>query len=145
MESGASCYQHRTSNAYPTSLLIVKLVVQLDISLYMQDGVSISNPDPDRFDPGSLFTKATGVLPHDLVKSRSRAIGCYNYRIALKWNLTGISAALLSCSLSNFRVIGEVYTRISRLRDFTSSYGKKSACLVKRGPDGCRRASAVLV
>ena len=33
-----------------------------------------------------LFTKRTGVLPQDLVKSRSRAIGCYNDRIALKFD-----------------------------------------------------------
>ena len=41
------------------------------------------------------------------------------------WNLTGISAALLSRCLSNLRSIGNIQTRISRLRVFTSC-GKTS-------------------
>ena len=52
------------------------------------------------------------------------------------WNLTGISAALLPRCLLNFRAIGKVQTRISRLRDFTRSCGKTSYRLVNRGPDG---------
>ena len=52
------------------------------------------------------------------------------------WNLTGISAALPPRCLSNFRAIGKVYSRISRLRDFTWSCGKTSCRLVNRGP-GC--------
>ena len=50
------------------------------------------------------------------------------------WNLTGFSAALLPRCLSDFRAIGKVKTRISRLRDLTRSYGKTSVRLVKRGP-----------
>ena len=42
----------------------------------------------------SLFTKRTDVLPQDLVKSRSREIGCYNDCIALKFdrNIDSIAA-----------------------------------------------------
>ena len=40
-----------------------------------------------------LFTK-TGVLPQDLVKSRSREIGCYNDRIAVKFDSHLGSAAV---------------------------------------------------
>ena len=50
------------------------------------------------------------------------------------WNSTGISTALLLRWLSNFRVIGKVLTRISRLRDFMRSCGKTSYRLVHRGP-----------
>ena len=49
------------------------------------------------------------------------------------WNLTGISAALLPRSLSNFRAVGKVLTRILRLRGFPRSYGKTPVRLVKRG------------
>ena len=38
------------------------------------------------YQSGTLFTKQTDVLPQDLVKSRSREIGCYNYRVALKFD-----------------------------------------------------------
>ena len=54
----------------------------------------------------------TDVISQGLVKSRSRDIGCL-MMISL-WNLTGISAALLPRSLSNFRAIGKVQTRISQ-------------------------------
>ena len=50
------------------------------------------------------------------------------------WNLTGISAALLPRCLLNFRAIGKVQTRISRLRHFARSCGKTSHRLVNRGP-----------
>ena len=50
------------------------------------------------------------------------------------WNLTVISAALLSRSLSYFRAIGKIYTRISWLREFTRSCSKTSLYLVNRGP-----------
>ena len=33
---------------------------------------------------GPPFTKRAGVLPQDLVKSRSREVECYDYYIALK-------------------------------------------------------------
>ena len=36
--------------------------------------------------PGPLFTKRYDVLPPNLVKSRSREIGCCNGRIALKFD-----------------------------------------------------------
>ena len=42
---------------------------------------------------GPLFTKRKGVLPQDLGKSRSREIGCYNERIALKFDRHLPSAA----------------------------------------------------
>ena len=51
------------------------------------------------------------------------------------WNLTGTSAAVLPRYLPNFRAIGKVETRISRLRDFTRSCCKTSYRLVNRGPD----------
>ena len=51
------------------------------------------------------------------------------------WNLTGTSAAALPKCLLNFRAIGKVQTRISRLRDFTRSYSKTSYRLVNRGPE----------
>ena len=38
-------------------------------------------------DAGSLFIKRTDVLPQDLVKSQSREIGWYNYRIALIFDM----------------------------------------------------------
>ena len=38
------------------------------------------------FASGPLFSKRTGVLPYDLVKSRRLEIGCYNDRIALIFN-----------------------------------------------------------
>ena len=51
------------------------------------------------------------------------------------WNLTGTAAAaLLPRCLLNFKAIGKVQTRISRLRDFTRSCGKTSYRLVNRGP-----------
>ena len=53
--------------------------------------------------------------------------------IASLRNLTGISVALLPKCLSNFRAIGKVKTRISRLRDFARSCGEKSVSLVDRG------------
>ena len=52
-------------------------------------------------------------------------------------NLTGISAMLLPCCLSNFRAIGKFLTRISRLRDFTRSYGKTSVGSVNKGSEIC--------
>ena len=91
---------------------------------------------PTYASPGPLFTKRTDVLPQTLAKSRSREIGCYDDHIALLWNLTGISAALLPRFLSNYRAIGKVKTRTSRLRDFARSCGKTSVRLVTRGSVG---------
>ena len=56
------------------------------------------------------------------------------------WNLTGISAAMLSMYLSNFRAIVKIWTRIARLRDFTRSCGKTSIRLMYRGPAGSTNA-----
>ena len=50
--------------------------------------------------------------------------------IVSQWNLTGISTALLPMCLSNFRAIGKVIARISRLRDLTRSCGKTSVRLI---------------
>ena len=55
------------------------------------------------------------------------------------WNLTGILAALLSTCQSNFRGMRKVLTRISRLRDFTRSYGKTAYRLVSRDLEGYLR------
>ena len=54
--------------------------------------------------------------------------------IASLWNLTGTSTAVLPRCLSNFRVIGQLYIQIPRLRDFTRSYNKTSYRILKRGP-----------
>ena len=51
-----------------------------------------------QLDSGSLLTKRYDVLSPNLVRSRSRSIGCYNDRIALK--LTDISTVLLPRCLS---------------------------------------------
>ena len=55
-------------------------------------------------------------------------------------NLIGISAALLSRSLSNSRAIRKVQTRISGPQHFTRSCGKTSVRLVNRGPESSRNA-----
>ena len=36
---------------------------------------------------GPLFTKRTDILPQDLVKSRSHESGCYNDRVAIKFDM----------------------------------------------------------
>ena len=43
--------------------------------------------------PAPLFTDRTDVLPHDLMKSRSRETGCYNDRGALNFDRHLVSAA----------------------------------------------------
>ena len=48
------------------------------------------------------------------------------------WNLTGISSALLPMCMSNVIAIGKVQTRITRLPDYTRSWGKTSVRLVHR-------------
>ena len=47
---------------------------------------AISLPYFSRNIPGRLFTKRIDVLPHDLVKSENREIGCYNNHITLKFD-----------------------------------------------------------
>ena len=44
-------------------------------------------------DFGPLFTKRTDVLPYDILKSRSREVGCYNDSIAVKFDRHLRSAA----------------------------------------------------
>ena len=48
------------------------------------------------------------------------------------WNLIGISATLLPRRLSNFTAIGKISNWITRIRDFTRSYGKTSVRLVNK-------------
>ena len=60
------------------------------------------------------------------------------------WNLTGTSAAALPRYLPNFRAIGKILTRISRLRDFTRSCGKTSYRLVNRCPETYRNRGITL-
>ena len=54
------------------------------------------------------------------------------------WNLTGISAALLSMCLSNVRAIVHFEIQIVWPRDFASSYNKSSYRILKRGPGTSR-------
>ena len=72
--------------------------------------------------------------------------------IASLWNLTGISQAALppSC-FSNFRVIRKVWTRISRLQDFTRFCGMTSVrsmdrslvCAMLQSRLGCSRYNGI--
>ena len=55
---------------------------------------------------GTLFPKRYDVLPLNLMKSRCREIGCYNDRIALKYN-RHLGSSVSRC-LSNFRAIRNV-------------------------------------
>ena len=67
------------------------------------------------------------------MKPRSRAIGCYHDRIALKLDRhLGSAAADVPVK---FQAIEKIQTRISRLRDFTIACGKASYRLVNRGPE----------
>ena len=61
---------------------------------------------------GSFFTKWTGNLPQDLVKSRSNETGLYTVRMSRK--IGRLQAAA-------FRTVGNVLTQIVRLRDVTRS------------------------
>ena len=56
---------------------------QLKISFVYLD--VITNPFPN-LEAGPIFTKWRDVLPQDLVKSRSREIGCCNNPVALKFD-----------------------------------------------------------
>ena len=76
---------------------------------------------------GPLFTK------HRKISWSREAARLDVILIVSPWSLTGISAALLSICLSNFRATVQVYTRISRFRDFTRYCGKTSYRLVNRG------------
>ena len=77
---------------------------------------------------GPLFTKRTDVLLQDLAKSRRLDV----IMIVSLWNLTDISAALLSRYLPYITAIGKVKARSSRLRGFTRSCGKTSVRLVNK-------------
>ena len=50
------------------------------------DGLDGWAEDPTKLTTGPLFTERYDVLPPNLVESRSREIGCYNDRIALKFD-----------------------------------------------------------
>ena len=82
-----------------------------------------------------LYSVSGRVSYHKISGSLEAAILDVIMIVSL-WNVTGISAALLPRCLSNFEAIGKVETRISRLRDFTRSYGKTSTRLMKRGRPG---------
>ena len=56
------------------------------ISVSMHFVLNVPTPVP-------LFTKRVDILPQDLVKTRSRAIGSYNHRIAMKFDRRLDSAA----------------------------------------------------
>ena len=59
------------------------------------------------------------------------------------WTLTGSSAALLPRCPSNFKRIKKVWTRISRLRDFTGSCGKTYVRLANKDPGQSHRIASV--
>ena len=80
--------------------------------------------------PGPLLTKRYDLLPPNIASSGSLEIGCYNHRIALKFERQ--SAVMLFICLSNFRAIGKVYTQITLLRNFARSCGKTSDPFVNR-------------
>ena len=92
-------------------------------------------------DSGPLFTKHTD-LSQDVAKSRSRENGCYNDRIALKfdWHL-GSAAAEVPVK---FRAIRKANPEILQLREFTGSCGKTPVRLVNRdhGAPGSKLASS---
>ena len=82
-------------------------------------------------DTGPLFTKRTGVLQQDLVKSRSRKIGYIDARIALyfDWHLGSAAADMPVKLQSDWKSINS-----NRLQDFKRSCDKTSVCSVNRGP-----------
>ena len=82
---------------------------------------------------GNIF-RVTGPLSCRQILWNLKAARLDAILIVSLWNVTGISAALLSRCLSNFRAIGKVSTRIS----FTRSCGHTSACLVNRGNELAR-------
>ena len=63
----------------------------------------------------------------------SRSLEAARLDVSL-WNLTGISAVLLSRCLSIFGAIGKVWIWISPLRDITRSRCKTSVRSVNKGP-----------
>ena len=79
-----------------------------------------------------IFTKRTDVFPYDVMKSRSHQIGCYNDRIALKFDrhLGGATAEVPVKFQSNW----ESLNRMSRLEHFTRCYDKTCVRLLNRGP-----------
>ena len=88
------------------------------ISLYSRDLGPVSISEKTSFRKISLSLEATrSVL----------------WIVVSLWNWTGMSAALLPRCLSNFRAIGQFLIQISRLRDFTRSYGKTSFRILRRG------------
>ena len=77
-----------------TKVLFVQKVVRIVSCLGVTLRTTLRLIEYGTFTPGPLFTKRTDVLPWDLVKSRSRQIGCYIDSIALKFERhLGSSAA----------------------------------------------------
>ena len=105
---------------------VVRIVSCLGVTL----GTTLGLIESGTFTPGTLFTKRTDVLPWDLVKSRSREIGCHIDSVALKFaNHLGSSAAEVSVKFWSY------WKSLSpRVSDFTRSYGLSSVCLVNRDP-----------
>ena len=62
------------------------------------------------------------------------AAGLVAWIIVSLWNLTGASAAVLPRCLSSFKVIGQFWIQISRLRDFARSYNMTSYRILKQDP-----------
>ena len=66
----------------------------------------------------------------DLRRNRAH----YDVIVMIKWYRSEIWQASRQRCLPNFRAIGKVLNRISRLRDFTRSYSKTSYRLMNWGP-----------
>ena len=87
-----------------------------------------------RATPGPLFTKRTDVLPQDVMKSRSREIGCYNDRVTLIFDRHPDSAA--AKGPDKFRGEWKSWNpNLAALRLHTRSCGKKTTRLMNRGPE----------
>ena len=61
------------------------VLAEMPSAKYEFDSENLSDTFISETCPGPLFTKQTDVLPKDLVKSRSREIGCYNDCIEVKF------------------------------------------------------------
>ena len=68
--------------------------------------------------PGPLFTKQTDVLPPNFVMYQSREIGCYNDRIALKYDRhLGSAAAGMPAKFQNDRKSLNLNLVVTRLHE----------------------------
>ena len=75
-------------------------VTVIGLSVYISGAILIFHNSPlfyAEMHPGALFTMGQDVLPPNLVKSRSREIGCNNDRIVLKFDrdLGSVAAMVL--------------------------------------------------